>query len=164
MSGRILIPDVLPDAQTFIYISDFVEVYDYDSLIPSNTLVAIDNVSSITYSVGQPNVSVTVSNNRIWFNGAYTTGNTENIMYFEPPFGNDIDDDPTIAFSYASVPPQKFVYRINQPEPEGVTVTHTLTVNYNAGGNGTFTIDRFVYPSIYTAYNFLLSYDYYGDD
>jgi hypothetical protein len=161
VTTRVLLPDVLPEAQTFTYISDFVQVVDYDPILGTNTVVAIDNVSNISYSVGQPNVSISVGDNKIWFNGSYTTGNTDNIMYFEPPDGNDIKDQPTISFSYGSVPPQKFVYKVNQPEPEGVTVTHTMNVSYNGGGNGVFTIDRFVYPSIYTAYTFLLNYDYY---
>lgn len=163
MTTRVLLPDVLPDAQTLIYISDYVQVVDYDEIAGTNTVVSINNVSNITYSIGQANVSISVGDNKIWFNGSYTTGNTDNIMYFEPPFGNDIENVPTIAFSYASVPPGKLIYRVNQPEPTGVTVTHTMNVSYNLGGSGTFTINRFVSPNLYTAYNFLLNYDYYGD-
>ena len=76
---------------------------------------------------------------------------------------NDLQNTPCVAFNFASVPPEKFIYKVEEPDPTGVTVTHSFTVNYNGGGNGTFTIDRFVYPSIYAAYNFLINYDYYGD-
>ncbi len=164
MTSRVLLPDVLPDAQTFTYISDYINVVDYDETIPSNTIVSINTVSNVTFSVSQPNVTISIGDNKIWFNGSYTTGNTDNIMYLEPPYGNDIQNTPSVAFSYDSVPPRKFVYKVNQSEPTGITITHTFKVNYNGGGNGTFTIDRFVYPNIYAAYNFFINYDYYGDD
>lgn len=163
MTSRVLLPNVLPDAQTFTYISDYISVVDYDEIAGTNTNVAIANIVNITFSVNQPDVSLNVSNDRIWFNGYYTTGNTARILYFEPPYGNDLQNTPCVAYNFASVPPQKFVYKVEEPQPTGVTVTHSFTVNYNGGGNGTFTIDRFVYPSIYAAYNFFINYDYYGD-
>jgi hypothetical protein len=139
-------------------------VVDYDEIAGTNTNVAIANITNITFSVNQPDVTVNVANDRIWFNGFYTTGNTARILYFEPPYGNDIEDEPSVAFNFATVPPRKYVYKVEEPEPTGVIVTHSFTANYNGGGNGTFTIDRYVYPSIYAAYNFFINYDYYGDD
>lgn len=161
MTTRILIPNELPEAQTFIYISDYVQVYDYDEANVTNTLVTVSNVSNISFSVNQPNVTITVANNRIWFNGYYTTGESSTIKYFNPPYGNDITDTPQIAYDFNSVPSQKFIYEINQPAPTGVTVTHTFTVSYNGGGSGTHSINRFVINNVYAAYNFLSNYQYY---
>jgi hypothetical protein len=160
----ILIPNELPEAQTFTYISDYVEVYDYDEMAMTNTLISIANVSNISYSINQPNVTITVSNNRIWFNGYYTTGESTTIKYFEPPYGNDITDTPSVAYDFNSVPPRKFIYEVNQPAPTGVTVTHTFTVthnNSNSGANSNHTINRFVVNNVYAAYNFLRNYQYY---
>lgn len=161
MTSRIFIPSDLPEAQTFIYISDYTELYDYDEANSTNSIVSIANIGNVTFSVSQPNVTVTLSNNRIWFNGYYTTGQSTNIKYFDPPFGNDITDQPSIAYSFNDVPPRKYIYQVNQPGPTSVVVTHTIPVNYNGGGNGVHTATRTVVNNIYAAYNFLRNYQYY---
>lgn len=153
----ILDPSTLPDAQTFSYTSDYVNVVDWDGLT-TNSLIGIANVVNITFSISQPNVTINVANDRIWFNGYYTTGNTSNILYFDPPYGNDISNTPHVAYNFSDVPSQKYVYQVNQVDTSGVIVTHNFTVNYTAGGNATFSIDRYVMPNLYAAYNFLTNY------
>lgn len=157
-------PSELPEAQTFTYISDYVQVVDRDPETNAISVRSISNVSNVTFSISQPNVRVNVGDNKIWFNGYYRhteTAQPTSIVYLEPPYGNDITDTPTVETNVSSVPPRKFLYAVNEQVPEGATVTHSLKVSYNGGGNGTFTIDRFVYPNIYTGYNFLLGYQWY---
>lgn len=155
-------PSVLPDAQTYTYISDYVEVIEIGEL--SNTVQGIANVINLSFSTAQPNVTVNVGDNKIWFNGFYTTGETEGFFYVEPPFGNDITNTPSVVYTFSSVPPRKYLYNVSQPQPTGVTVTHNFTVNYTAGGNTNFSIDRYVYPNVYSAYSFLLNYEWYSEE
>lgn len=157
----ILNPSVLPDAQTYYYISDYVQVVDYDG-VETNTVISIANVSNITFSVSQSRVTVNVSNNRIWFNGYYTTGASESFSYIEPPAKKKALVNNTIVVeSSDNVPARKLLYSVNQPLSSGVTVTHNFKVNYSNGGNSIFTVDRLVYTSIYSTYNFLNTYEWY---
>lgn len=149
-------PGSLPDAQTRSYISSYVNVVN-DST-GSNVIVNIANVVNVSFSTAQPNVSINVSSNRIWVNGTYTAGNTANIKWFEPPSGSDLTDTPNIAFDFADVPQGKFIYQVNEKNTTGITVTHNFTVNYTAGGNANFSIDRYVMPNLYAAYNFFETY------
>jgi hypothetical protein len=150
-------PGSLPDAQTRTYVSGYVNVVD-DST-GSNVIVNIANVVNVSFSTYQPNVTITLSNNRIWVNGSYTYGNTSNIMWYNPP-NSELTETPNIAYDYADVPPNKYVFQVNDTNVAGITVTHNFKVNYTAGGNSTFSIDRYVTPNIYAAYNFLGSYDW----
>lgn len=157
-------PSVLPDAQTFVRVSNYVGVVQFDEASNSNTEILVSEVLNITFSPHQRNVTVNVGSNKIWFSGVYTTSNSANIVYVNPPYGNDVEDSPTVVYDPADVPPQKFIYLAYEPDPEGVTVNHALTVRLTNGVVLSFTINRFVYPNIYTMYNFLSNYDYYGDE
>lgn len=151
-------PSVLPDAQTYTYISDYIQIVDVGEL--GNTIQSVSNVINISFSTAQPNVTINVGDNKIWFNGYYTTGQSEGIYYVEPPYGNDISNTPTVAYAFSSVPQRKYIYNVSQPQPTGITVTHNFTVN----GNTNYSIDRFVYPNVYSAYNFLLNYEWYSEE
>lgn len=160
-------PSVLPDAQTFVYTSDYVQVVDYDELTQTNTVIAVSNVSNISFSIGQPNVTITVANNKIWFNGYYTTGQSDAIKWVEAKYapeayGNDIANTPTIVYTFTGIPPRKYLYDILQANPAGVTVTHNFTAN-TGNGQQNFSIDRFVQPGLYYIYNFLLNYEWYTE-
>lgn len=151
-------PSVLPDAQSYTYISDYVEIVDVTET--GNTVQPLSNATtiSISFSLAQPNVTINIGDNKIWFNGYYTAGESEGFYYFEPPYGNELSNTPTVVYTASSVPPRKLLYKIAQTQPDGVTVTHNLTVN-----NNSYIIDRYVYPDIYSAYNFLLNYEWYSE-
>ena len=159
-----LVPSELPDTETYVYVSSYIQVFDVDETTNTSNLVSVSNVVNVSFSVAQPNVTVNVSNNKIWVNGYYTTGQSEDIKYVEPPYGNDITDTPTIVYNINSVPQRKYIYHISQPNPTGVTVTQSFTVNYTSGGNTNFTIDRYVYPGLYQIYNFLSTYEWYTEE
>jgi hypothetical protein len=147
-----------PGSLTYTYtqtaVSDYVNVVDDSS--GSNVIVGIANVVNVSYSIAQPGISINVSSDRIWFNGTYTAGNTSSIKWRNPPLGANMSNG--IAYNFADVPPGKYVYEVSETNTTGVTITHNFTVNYTAGGNATFSIERFVMPSIYAAYNFLSAY------
>ena len=151
----LLDPSVLPDVYTWTYISDGVNVIDESS---GNSIVAISNVTNVSFSVHQPNVVVSVVSNKVIFTGSYRSGNTENIVYLDKPNGCYGITPAYYAYSYDSVPPEKTVFWLNTGTTDDITVTHNFTVNYTAGGNGTFTIDRTVKKNITAAYNFLINY------
>ena len=150
-------PSTSPDAQTYVYISDYVEVVDVDEF----GAIVVQNVNkliNISFSTEQSNVTVNVGNNKIWFNGYYTIANTDGAYYTDP---TDLQNSPKFVRNFNDVPQDKWLYKVQQSSSEGITVTHTLTANVNTVGNLTFTIDRFVYNNIYSAYEFLRSYNWY---
>lgn len=149
----------LNQTQASTNVSDYVTVVEDDGV--SQTVIALANVENIVLSVSQPNLTISVNNDKIYFTGSYTAGGSATISYFNPPDGNELTELPTVVSRFEDVPPRKYVYRIDQPAPDGVTVNHTFTVNYEAGGNGTFSITRYVYPDINGAYNFLRNYEFY---
>ena len=160
-------PSELASAQTYIYVSDYVEVVDYNEITMTNTVISISNVINISFSTAQPNVTINVGDNKIWFNGYYTTGESEGITwvdsrYAPEKYGNDIANTPVTVYTFGAVPPREYLFDVTQPNPRGITVTHNFTVNYS-GGNTNFTIDRYVYPSIYQAYTFLANYEWYTE-
>jgi hypothetical protein len=150
-------PSTLPDAQTYVYTSDYVEVVDVDEF-GGMTVQSIANLISISFSTAQSNVTVNVGNNKIWFNGYYSIANTEGGYYTDP---DDVVNSPKFVSNFEDVPQNKWLYRVDQPTTDGITVTHNITVGSNTLGNSSFTIDRFVSTNLYRAYNFLRSYQWY---
>ena len=151
----LLDPSVLPTVYSWTYNTDGVNVIDETA---GNAVVSIANVTNISFSVYQPNVSVSVVGDLITFTGSYRTGNTENIVYVDKPNGCYGITPEYYAYSYDSVPPEKFVFWLNTGTSDDVIVTHNFTVNYTAGGNGTFSIDRTVKKNLLAPYNFMMSY------
>lgn len=149
-------PGFLPDTQVQTYVSSYINVVD-DST-GSNVIVGIANVVNVSFSTTQPNVTIAVANDRIWVNGTYTAGNTVNIKWFNPPFGANMTSD--ISYNFIDVPSGKIIYEVNDTNTTGTTVTHNFKVNYTAGGNATFSIDRYVAPNLYAAYNFFGTYSW----
>lgn len=149
------------DAETIIYYSDYVEVMELVANVP--TIKQINSVSNIVYSIEQPNLTVNVGSNRIWFNGYYTTGNTTSIYYFQP-LVIATNETLTIAANFDDVPPRKVLYQILEPESTEKTITIDFRVSYNSGGNDNFQVSRVVTPDIDAAYEFLQNYTYHGDD
>lgn len=149
-------PASLPDTQVQTYVSSYINVVDDTS--GSNVIVGIANVVNVSFSTTQPNVTISVANDRIWVNGTYTAGNTVNVRWFNPPYGANMTSG--IAYNFLDVPSGKIVYEVNDTNTTGITVTHNFKVNYTAGGNATFSIDRYVAPNLYAAYNFLGSYSW----
>lgn len=155
MTTLFLDPATLPDSYSQVYANDYIYILDFDA---GNSVVAVSNVSNVVISPYQRNVTVTANGGGIRFSGSWTQGNTENIVYYDRPYGNDIQNTATIKYSFDEVPPQKFVTQVNYAYVGDTTATISFNANFVTGGNQSFTTSKVIKFNLGAAYNFIVNY------
>lgn len=155
MATYFLDPDTLPDSYSQAYANDYIYVLDFDA---GNSVVAVSNVSNVTITPYQRGVTVTANNTGILFSGAWSQGNTENIVYYDRPYGNDIQNVATVKYAFSEVPLEKFVTRVNYAYASDTTASISFTANFVSGGSQSFTTSKLIRFNVQAAYNFIINY------
>jgi hypothetical protein len=145
----------LADSYSQSSVSDYIYVYDEDA---GNTVVSVSNVSNVVISPYQRGVTVTANGGGILFSGAWSQGNTENIVYYERPFGNDFQNTATVVYSYSAVPPEKFVTQINYTYVGDTTASISFTAGLVTGDSLNFSTNKTIRFSLQAAYDFIINY------
>ena len=165
----------LTPANTRYFVSEWlsydgsVNVADYQEAVAANSAYAVDfiyasEIYSVDFSIPQSNIEVSLANNLIWIRGYYNLDQYDGFYYFDPPYGNDIQNTANIV---GDPPQRKLLWKVKQSYPTGAKIGHQILANITskvATPTPLFVIaERFVEHDIYYAYQILLEYDWYAE-
>jgi len=155
MATYFLDPDPVPSSYSQAYANDTIFVLDFDA---GNSVVAVSNVSNVVITPYQRGVVVTANGGGILFSGAWSQGNTENIVYYDRPYGNDIQNVANVKYAFSEVPPDKYVTGINYSYASDTTASISFTANFVSGGSQSFATTKLIRFDTLAAYNFIINY------
>ena len=115
------------------------------------------NTISVTSSLPDTHISITVEDDTITIGGMYYSGFSDTAKYVEKGSSNKLQA-PTVVNSLDSLPPNKDLYEFNQDGTASITVTYTIDVEYDSEITDTETITHVVKNSPTLGYNLLTSY------
>ena len=155
MVSLYLDPGSLPSSYSQAYANDTIYVLDFDA---GNSVVAVSNVSNVIIIPSQRGVTVTANGGGILFSGAWSQGNTENIVYYDRPYGNDQSNVANIVYSYNDVPPEKYVTQVNYGTVGDVNASISFTASFATGNSQDFSTSKIISFSLGAAGNFIINY------
>jgi hypothetical protein len=115
------------------------------------------NAISVTSSLVDPNITISVANDVITISGMYYKGYSDVSKYVSKG-SSDLLETPTVVNSIFSLPPNKDLYEFNQDSTASITVNYTIDVRYDSNTVDTEVISQVVRNSHTLGYNILTSY------
>ena len=115
------------------------------------------NTISVTSSLPDTHISITILNNVISISGIYYKGYNDISKYVSKGSINLLET-PTVVNSIQSLPPNKDLYEFNQDSTASISVNYTIDVKYNSNIVDTEMITQTVNNSSTLGYNILTSY------
>lgn len=115
------------------------------------------NTISVTSSLVDPNITISVANDVITISGMYYKGYSDVSKYVSKG-SSDLLETPTVVNSIFSLPPNKDLYEFNQDSTASITVNYTIDVRYDSNTVDTEVVSQVVRNSHTLGYNILTSY------
>jgi hypothetical protein len=136
-------PSPLPTVQLLSNVSDSVTIMSQTDDGTGNLTNTVANVTgvSVTSSLPDGNLIITSSSNNpvIGFSGQYVLGFNDYVNFRYVTNTNPLTlGDYDSRFGFGNVPPNQYLYEVNEDVATSKTITYTVLVN----GNTTLTVNR----------------------